>query len=437
MGTNRRRLRLVSAVFAVFALLWGVWAWWTDQRYRSTIMGIELEMANGRFGIAARELTRLLEREPTADEAAILLGRCEQERGRLKAAAAALARVTPGSELSHKAILAQMRLLHDQGEFAGAEKLITEAALDPRNDSAHVRVLLVPIFSQLGRLDEAQHLLEQWWERLNQIGEGASERAIDQVRMHIELALKPNPVENVREYLDQASRMAADDDRVWLGRANLAIRTGQYDESRRLLDDCITRRPDDIAVWSSRLALGMAANRSDLVEQALTHLPADALSEPQIDRLNAWLCAHRGDRGSERKELERLVAASPGDLRAIDRLTQLEDAAGQHKEAHDLHARQAEIERLKARYQQLFDRNQPLRDAEEMADLAIRLGRPFEAKGFLTVEIAQDPARDDLRQKLRALGDAPRPPAQPGKMLADVVGPGAGPAAAVDAVPAH
>ena len=96
----------------------------------------------------------------------------------------------PAPSLSHKAILARMRLLHDQGQFAAAERLIIDAALDPRNDAAHVRVLLVPIFSQLGRLDEAQRLLEDWWEQLDKIGEGASERAIDQLRMHMELALQ-------------------------------------------------------------------------------------------------------------------------------------------------------------------------------------------------------------------------------------------------------
>ena len=55
-------------------LLWAGWAWWADRSYRSAIMAIELEMANGRFGIAARELNKLLEREPGDGEAAILLG---------------------------------------------------------------------------------------------------------------------------------------------------------------------------------------------------------------------------------------------------------------------------------------------------------------------------------------------------------------------------
>ena len=112
-------------------LFWVGWVWWSDQRYRDAITAIELEMANGRFGIAARQLNELLERTPGAAEAAILLGRCEQERGRYKAAAQALARVAPGSELAHKAILARMRLFHDQGRFAAAEKLIIDSAADP------------------------------------------------------------------------------------------------------------------------------------------------------------------------------------------------------------------------------------------------------------------------------------------------------------------
>ena len=419
--TLRRQWRLVLAILGCGALLWGGWAWWADRSYRSAIMAIELEMVNGRFGIAARELNNLLEREPGAGEAAILLGRCEQERGRFKAAAEALARVAPGSDLSHKAILGRMRLLHDQGQFAAAEQLIDDAAQDPRNDAAHVRVLPVPIFSQLGRLDEAQGLLEAWWEHLNKLGEGASERAIDQVRMHIELALKPNPVEQVRAYLDQAYQMAPDDDRVWLGRANLALRTGDYPEATRWLDACLKRRPEDIPVWSARLSLGIATNRTDLVQQALLHLPAEAATTAQIHRLGAWFCSRRGDNAAERRQLERVVAVDPADLNALDRLAQLTELAGQHARAHELRAIRAEIETLRARFEKLFDRNQSIRDAEEMARIAGRLGRTFEARAFLAVEIAADQDRTDLRQDLQRLSRRPASVPKRGRTLAEVV----------------
>ena len=60
----------------------------------------------------------------------------------------------------------------------------------------------MPIYSQLGRLDEAERLIEARWEHLNKTGEGASERAIDLVRLHLELTFKASPVENDRTYLD-------------------------------------------------------------------------------------------------------------------------------------------------------------------------------------------------------------------------------------------
>jgi enediyne biosynthesis protein E4 len=280
----------------------------------------------------------------------------------------------------------------------------------------------VPIYSQLGRLGEAQGLLQAWWEHLNAIGEGASERAIDQVRMHIELALKPNPVEQVRAYLDQAYRMAPDDDRVWLGRANLAIRTGDFAEATRWLDACLKRRPEDIPIWSARLRLGIATNRTDLVRQALLHLPVDDTSpNPEIYRVGAWLCSRRNDNESERQELERLVAVDPADLKALDRLAQLTEMAGQPARAQELRGKMAEVETLRARYEKLFDRNQPIRDAEEMAQIGERLGRVFEARAFLTVEISQDPERTDLRQDLERLSR--RPPITPvrGRTLAEVL----------------
>ena len=72
----------------------------------------------------------------------------------------------------------------------------------------------------------------------------------------------------------------------------------------------------------------MAANRIDVVEQALRHLPAATTTPAQLHRLKAWLSAHRGDVESERRELERLLAMDPADLTALDRLAQSWRKAG-------------------------------------------------------------------------------------------------------------
>ncbi len=321
-------------------------------------------------------------------------------------AAQAWARVTPGSALAHQAMLARMRLEHDRGRFAAAERLIIEAANDRRADGPHLRFLLVPIYSQLGRLREAERLIEDWWERLNQTGEGASERAIDLVRMHIELTFKPNRLDDVRAYLEQAAALAPDDDRVWLGRANLAMRTGACDEARSWLVACKGRRPDDGPVWSSWLGLGIATGQPELVREALAHLPAREIDQATWHRLQAWLAGRRGDVETERRELERAFEAQPADLKTLDRLAELSDQAGQPARAAELRRQKAEIHRLQRRYETLFDRKQPIRDAVEMAHIASQLGRAFEARVFLTIALAADPELRPTAPRPRAVAPA-------------------------------
>jgi tetratricopeptide (TPR) repeat protein len=214
--------------------------------------------------------------------------------------------------------------------------------------------------------------------------------------------------------------MERDDDRVWLGRANLAIRTGDYSEAKRWLEDCRRRRLD-VPVWFSWLRLGMATGQIDVVREALAHLPAEGSTPAQLHRTSAWLAARRGDVESEQRELEDLVGADPADLTALDRLAQLAEQAGQPTRAAELRRKQSEIERLKARYEKLYDRTQPIRDAVEMAEIAEQLGRTFEARIFLTLAISEDPERADLRRNLRRLSQSSRVAMHPGKTLAEVI----------------
>ena len=86
-------------------------------------------------------------------------------------------------------------------------------------------MLLVPIYSMLGRIDEAERLLTDRWNCLNETGEGASEQALNLVAPH-RAPDEAHPGREHSAYLDRAGNVAPDDDRVWLGEANLAIRTG-------------------------------------------------------------------------------------------------------------------------------------------------------------------------------------------------------------------
>jgi enediyne biosynthesis protein E4 len=414
MSQSRRRLRYVLAVLLAGGLIWLGLVCWQVGRDRRALLEIKVEIAQAHYGIAARRLTALLTQNPNADEAAYLLGVCEQRRGHAGAASEAWTAVAPGSEFASQAVRARMRLTQEMGRFAEAERLVNEAADDPRNDGSELRALLIPLYSLLGRVQEAERLAEARWEHLSGSREIGAEQALSQLLLHITLSFKPDSVENIRAYLDDAAKRAPHDDRVWLGRANLAIQTDNFDEAKVLLDKCLERRPDDVAVWRARLNWAMGAGRDDVVRQGLAHLPTTALATADFYRLRAWLAAHNGDIESERRELLSLIAIAPADLTAIEGLARLTKNDGSPARVAELRAKKVEIERLRARYEKLHERKQPVRDAVEMAKIAEQLGRDFEARAFLTLAISEDPEREDLRRELRRLGQV-RPPTSAGR----------------------
>jgi hypothetical protein len=166
----------------------------------------------------------------------------------------------------------------------------------------------------------------------------------------------------------------------------------------------------------------MATDQIEVVRQALKHLPAEDWTSTQVHRLKAWLAARRSDIAVERQELEHLLAEDPADRTALDRLARLAEKAEEPTRAAEPLRKKAEIDRLRARYEKLYDRNQPIRDAEEMASLAEPLGRKFEARVFLTVAISDEPERDDLRQNLqRLMSQRSKRSAWRGRTLAEVI----------------
>ena len=134
---------------------------------------IEEEITAGRYSTACRDLEAMLSwtSDPNG-RLRYLLGSCELARGRNQAAGDAWARVVPGSLFSQKALDGRIHLLEQAGQHAAAERLAHEAALDPRNDGSALLVLLVPLYREQGRIDEAKRLIEERWAHLNNRGEG-------------------------------------------------------------------------------------------------------------------------------------------------------------------------------------------------------------------------------------------------------------------------
>jgi enediyne biosynthesis protein E4 len=414
-----RRVLLLALVVA--GLLWSGWRWVKVRGYRTAMAGVQEEVENGRYGTAARKLVALLARNPNSDEAHYLLGTCEMARGRTQEAEAAWARVKPGSPFAPSAILGSMQIQLEVGRLAEAERIIRDALDNPGIDGSSLPILLGPIYCQQGRLEETLRLIETRWDALYRAGQGASEPAINLIRAHVDLRRSPIPIDVTRSVLDEAARRAPDDDRVWLGKANLAIRMGSYDEAARWLDLCLKRRPDDASVWRSRLEWAVRSNRVNEAHEAVRRLPADDRAPGQLYKLSAWIARTRGDLESEERALERYKNCDAIDFEAMDRLVELAKEQGRADRIADLQHTRAEIKRMEARYCNLFERNQPQRDAAEMGQLAKRLGRVFEARAYLTVAVHVDPDRVDLMRSLAMLQERAENRQLSGRTLADLL----------------
>jgi predicted Zn-dependent protease len=406
---------------AAAALVAGGWKLWELRRHRQALLEIKQEIHAGRHGHALRKLATLTAWKGDSDEAAYLRGVCERARGGAQAACQAWERVSPGSPFAARALRGRMELLIERGRLADAEALITEAMADPRFDASGLRLSLGMVYSIQGRLEEGERLLEACWDRLDAAGEGASALAIRLVRLHIELWRETPSVEASRSFLDQVTRTAPNDDRGWLGKAKLAIRAGAFDEAERWLAACLRRRPDDIAVWRARLDWALATHHLAEVRTALSHLPVEESTPAQVQRLTAWLAARSGDIACERRALEGLLAADPADFAAIDRLAAIAEKARDADRAGELRRNKSELERLQARYIQLDARNQTIRDAVELAGLAERLGRRFEAKVFLTIAAATEPENRQLLQQSLERSQEAGPFQSPGRRLGDLL----------------
>ena len=273
--------------------------------------GIEEAMKQGLNGIAAQELQALLSWKPGSDEAWYLLGVCEASRQRQQEAEDAWSRISPGSKFAPQAIQGRMQIQMDLGRLAEAEQIVRNGLADPRIDGSGLPLLLAPVYCLEGRVEETLQLLETRWEALNQAREGASEPAINLVRAHIDLRLNPIPIEAVRTALDHAALLAPDDDRVWLGKANLFIRIGSYDEAEHWIDSCLRRRPDDVPVWRARLDWAMATSRVAAVEESLEHLPGGWIESGPATELGGLVRRKGGDVKSERRALQRLITDDP------------------------------------------------------------------------------------------------------------------------------
>ena len=378
----RRGLRasivLVSGVTAVAA--WGGVRAWEAQRLRAGLDQARREMALGRYQDAWRRLASL----PTGGEGEVeyQLGLCELYRGRRAAAMAAWDRVPPATPFAARAAVQRGMLTMDSGRFAQRRGAVRDALRrlpDPEKKGPLLALQL--LYRYQGRTSDARRAIVESWAH--------TASPSDVLVQLYRLDTSPSPVERMRDVLEKAD---ASDDRVWLGWANLAIQSGQFDIAGRWLDACLRRRPDDTTSWRARLDLAMATGDVDRTWQALGHLPTGEFWPAEVLRIRAWLAGRQGDGRAERTVLAALIAEEPGDTVALGRLAELALEAGEMAEVAALRASQAEMTAAKGRYRLLL-RGDALGDPAELARLADALGRRTEARGWALIRDGRAPGR--------------------------------------------
>jgi enediyne biosynthesis protein E4 len=403
LRTMRRRLLIL-----VFGLGFGLGAWAAvgavaHWRLVTELRQAEQDLDARRFDAARDRLLRLARRWPERSEVAFRLGLSEMHAGNSDAALAAWSHVAAGAPEALQAALARGRLALEVGRYRLAESCLERAFHAGGTTADEAARALGQLYMMTGRDDDYRRLLHREIERTRD--------PTGPLRTLWMLGSGADPVEGLRQVLNEAHRAAPDDDRVWLALANLEIRAGHFEPAREWLTRAAEKCPDDPAVWQARLWWGKAAGHPDEVALAAGHLPAAGFTPRQVAALRAWLAGLGFDRQAERSALEALVAVDPGETAAIERLADLAAQDHQPDRLADLRRRKAKIEDARERYRALMSMSDLASSATSLAQAAETFGAWEEARAWWALAARRDPtnqAASSARARLSKTNLEPR-----------------------------
>lgn len=410
-ASSGRRWRASIGALLVLGVMAGACWTWSQRHLRHELAAARQEMAAQRYRAAQERLRSLRGWHPRNAEVRLTLGRCEQALGHTDRALALWQGVPVGTPAFAEAAALRGAILTNRGQYAPAESALL-AARDQPGPAAHdVRRALARLYRFQGRTEDVRRLIEESWSV-------AADR-VELLRESWTLDGSPVPIDPLRRSLDHAD---AEDDRVWLGQANLALRVGDTATAARWLQRCRRRRPDDPAVLRAALDLAVATDDPTAVMAAARGLRPEAFTPAETQRLRVFLAEHLERDAILDRELRRLVALEPGNTAALERLAERETRAGQADAAAALRRRKAEIDRARDAYSKLIPQNEGpalLPHAATLADLAARQNRTFEARGWAEIAARGPQGRNPL-ENLPAAPALSRPGGSLESALADL-----------------
>ncbi len=397
----RRRWWRLGVVAVLVAVGWSLFIRRDAQRASDELLRAQEEVARGRLGPARQRLTALTARPGAMGGAAdYWLGVCEALGGNPDAALRAFAQVPEDFAYDDRGAYLEARANMTHGRLGAAERRLEKSMARGGRVWEKVRSLLSEVYQLEVRFDDDRAML------LASLANAKD--PIILLKLISNLELDRLPYDGLLGALEHAARLAPEEDRVWLGKARLAIESGRWDDAAYWLRRCRDVRAD-APVWKAWLEWARGTGRPDEALEAARHLGSAHLDPGERLALRAWLFKQRGDVQAESAALEQWLRVDPAATRAMERLTELAQRAGQPDRVAELRRRKAEAERALDGYRRLLWRDEPPSGAaerSEMARLAEAAGRRPEARALYTWSLAADskhlPAEEGLARLDRA-----------------------------------
>jgi tetratricopeptide (TPR) repeat protein len=378
---------ILTLVLGALAALIGAWLFLgraDQQRFQNELAKARKEFERRSFAAARARLVKLAKLRPGAGEVEFLLGVCEKLGGRHDAAMAAWLRVPADSAHGPTAALARGRLALEIGQYAAAEDSLIRASQKEGAVAEEADRLLEWLYWMTGRRDEHRSVVRRRAER--------SPDPSQALRTLWSVDHDPYPVDGITVALAKAHRSAANDDRVWLGLADLATRRGRFDEAKEWLSRCERARPGDPAIGRAWLRWAKAAGRADEAYRAASRQPSSSVPLAMTLSLRAWLEQQNGDVKAERKTLAALLAIQPDDDATLDRLAELAAQRGEVEASIQLRRRKAAIDLARDHYRGLINKPDPIAHSAELARAAESIGRWFDSRAWWKLAARRDPS---------------------------------------------
>jgi tetratricopeptide (TPR) repeat protein len=381
-------------------------SWWA----RRELEMARAEIAHGRMAPALSRLERLnrLPGAPQSSESAFLLGMARWADGRFEPALEAFARIPAGSEFEAKVAMFEAEAALRGGRLREAESRLDHVLALTHETYVPALEWLERVYRLEARFDEVRVLLQK---RLK-----LTEKTIAVLKELWRLDRGTVPLETIRSGLDEAARRAegAEEDRIWLGRARLALLDDQLAAARTWLDRCLAvptgfRRglgpSTDPAVWLAWLQWAAAAEQPAEVARALDCLGPSRITRPETWKWRAWLLRRRGDAERERFALEQALELDPHQPRILDRLAALATARGDTASARAFRDQKTAVDQALLEYDRGIKEARDERAGDEsggtdlfaMARLAEAAGRSLDALAWADLAARQDTSRVEAR----------------------------------------